>query len=91
MTDILSYLKAELDDWYSDYGRKSLLMLKIGILLGHSRMLPGNSAEQIAVHDQIMLLLYKFFEWDGSVDDQIIRDMLLVAYHNRDQTETEQT
>jgi hypothetical protein len=80
--NILTYLTAELEDFKADYGATATLLLKIGVLLAHSREQDAGSAEQIITHDQALNLLYAHFKC-SDVDDAIIIDHLQIAYDHK--------
>jgi hypothetical protein len=80
--NILDLLPLELKDFKADFGADAELLLKIGILLAHSREQDAGSAEQIVAHDQALNLLYKRFEC-SDVDDATIIDYLQIAYDHK--------
>lgn len=80
--NVLDLLPMELKDFEADYGAAATLLLKVGILLAHSREQDADSAEQIIAHDQALNLLYKHFKC-SDVDDAIIVDHLQIAYDHK--------
>jgi hypothetical protein len=80
--NILDLLTVELKDFEADYGATATLLLKIGVLLAHSREQDAGSADQIITHDQALSLLYAHFKC-SDVDDSTIIDYLQIAYDHK--------
>jgi hypothetical protein len=80
--NVLDLLPIELKDFEADYGADATLLLKVGILLAHSREQASDSAEQIMTHDQALNLLYKHFKCND-VDNAIIINHLQIAYDHK--------